>query len=75
MRGAWQTGPTDNSLKFAMVPDSSTLAAFALSYHYVQTNWHLEEFTMKIDGNSIDPVSGWTPRLQSSPNLHTDKQL
>jgi len=43
-------GPPVGSLKFAMVPDAMVLAAFAMSYHYVQSNWHHELFTMSIDG-------------------------
>lgn len=45
-------GPPIKKLKFAMVPDSTALTAFALSYHYVQQNLHHEMFTMTIDGKT-----------------------
>ena len=52
-------GPAITSLNFAMVPDAMTLAAFALSYHYVQTNWHHDLFKITIDGTA--PASPLCP--------------
>jgi hypothetical protein len=60
--------PPLKSLTFAMEPDSTTLVAFTLSYHFVQENMHHELFTMTINGETPagvcpDPLpTGCRPR-------------